>query len=355
MADIVDDVGIPRIIFNGSSCFAGCCQDSIQKYSPHTKVGSDSDPFILPGLPDKVELTVLKLPVFIRTGNEFFGKSARSEQNSFGQIVNSFYELEPAYVDHYKNVMGKKAWFVGPVCLCNKNLEDKLERGQKADIDQDSCLSWLDSKELNSVVYISFGSLARMSCAQIHEIACGLEASGHNFIWAIGKISDDDNKASMFPDGFEEIMEKKKIGLIIKGWAPQLLILEHEAVGGFLTHCGWNSTLEAVCTGVPMITWPLSADQFNNENLVTEILKIGVRVGSEEWGSWNSERKVVIGRKKVEDAVRRMMNGGEEGMEIRRRVKELAEKARKAVERSGSSFNDAYALIEELKIRRLVG
>ena len=68
-------------------------------------------------------------------------------------------------------------------------------------------------------------------------------------------------------------------GLIIRGWAPQVLILDHEAVGGFMTHCGWNSTIESIAAGVPMVTWPLYAEQFCNEKLVKDVLKIGVDVG----------------------------------------------------------------------------
>uniref|UniRef100_A0A5B7BYD4 Putative abscisate beta-glucosyltransferase n=1 Tax=Davidia involucrata TaxID=16924 RepID=A0A5B7BYD4_DAVIN len=279
----------------------------------------------------------------------------RAEQNSYGQVVNSFYELEPAYVDYYRKEMGKKAWLIGPVSLCNRNVEDKAERGQKAAIDEHSCLNWLDSKKPNSVLYVSFGSLARLKPKQLLEIACGLEASNHSFIWVVGKILEsaekDEPKENCLPDGFEERMMKTKKGLLIKGWAPQLLILEHAAVGGFMTHCGWNSTLEGVCAGVPMVTWPLSAEQFYNEKLVTDVLKIGVRVGSEEWTSWNIERKTMVGRKKVEAAVERLMGGGE-AAEMRRRSKELAEKAKRAVEEGGSSYNDAADLIEGLKSRR---
>ena len=100
--------------------------------------------------------------------------------------------------------------------------------------------------------------------------------------------------------------------MVLRGWAPQLLILEHVAIKGFMTHCGWNSTLESVCAGVPMITWPLSAEQFSNEKLITDVLKIGVQVGSREWLSWNSEWKELVGREKVESAVKKLMVESEE-------------------------------------------
>ena len=71
-------------------------------------------------------------------------------------------------------------------------------------------------------------------------------------------------------------------GLIIRGWAPQFLILDHEPVGGFVTHCGWNSILEGVTAGVPMVTWPMSGEQFYNEKLVTQVLEIGIGVSAQK-------------------------------------------------------------------------
>ncbi|CAL5333741.1 unnamed protein product [Camellia sinensis] len=347
-ADSIDSIGIPRLIFNGNCCFSRCCEHSIKLHAPQLT----SDPFVLPGLPHRIELTRSQLSIYARSGTEFPGKPMRTELNSFGQVMNSFFELEPEYAEYFRNQMGRKAWIIGPVSLCNRNVEDKAERGQKSAIDEHSCLNWLDSKKPNSVLYVSFGSLVRMNPTQLLELAHGLEASDCSFIWAVGKIQESAGEdENWIPDGFEERMKKTNKGLIIKGWAPQLLILEHASVGGFMTHCGWNSTLEGVCAGVPMVTWPLSAEQFYNEKLVTDVLRIGIKVGSEEWASWNMERKTVVGREKVEAAVQRLMGGGE-AAEMAARAKDLAEKAKRAVEEGGSSYNDVEDLIEDLKSRR---
>ena len=133
-------------------------------------------------------------------------------------------------------------------------------------------------------------------------------------------------------------------GLIIRGWAPQVLILDHPAVGGFVTHCGWNSTLEGVAAGVPMVTWPVGAEQFYNEKLVTEVLKTGVGVGVQKWAPGVGD---FIGSEAVEKAIRRMME--EEGEEMRNRATELGKKAKRAVGKDGSSYLNLDALIEELK------
>ncbi|KAK9286767.1 hypothetical protein L1049_015171 [Liquidambar formosana] len=361
--DVVDGLGIPRIAFGGNGCFFSSAFDSIIRHTPHEKVDSDYDPFVVPGLPDRIEMTRSQLPPMVRNNSTGFGDMmAKLEQGSFGFVVNSFYELEPAYVDYFKKEMGKKAWLVGPVSVCNRNVEDKAERGQKASIDEHSCLSWLNSKEPNSVLYISFGSVARLAPQQLLEIAYGLKESDHPFIWVVGKILKSSGidgggggeEENWLPDGFEKRMMESNKGLIIRGWAPQLLILEHPATGGFMTHCGWNSTTEGVSAGVPMITWPLGAEQFFNEKLITDVLRIGVKVGSVDWVSWNSKQEVSVGREKVKEVVERLMGGGDEAAEMRKRARELGEKAKRAVEEGGSSYADAEALIEELKSRRKI-
>ena len=175
----------------------------------------------------------------------------------------------------------------------------------------------------------------------------GLEASEQQFIWVVKKDKNEKEEEDWLPKGFEKRMEGK--GLILRGWAPQVLLLDHEAVGGFVTHCGWNSTLEGVTAGVPMVTWPLSAEQFYNEKLVTQVLKVGVDVGVRRW------IRVVgdcIKRDAIEKAVKRIMVG-EETDGMRSRAKVLGEMAKRAVEEGGSSYSDLNALIEELKLHCL--
>ncbi|KAK9286293.1 hypothetical protein L1049_014683 [Liquidambar formosana] len=130
--DVVDGLGIPRIAFNGNGCFFSCAFDSILRHTPHEKVHSDYDPFVVPGLPDRIEMTRSQLPPIVRNNRTGFGDMmVKLEQECFGFVVNSFYELEPAYVEYFKKEMAKKAWLVGPVSVCNRNVEDKAERGQK--------------------------------------------------------------------------------------------------------------------------------------------------------------------------------------------------------------------------------
>ncbi|KAL3722338.1 hypothetical protein ACJRO7_034676 [Eucalyptus globulus] len=394
LADVIDEAGVPRIVFIGNGCFSRCAQEpesvyhvkfgQLNKFTPkqylctaglwasgysyiqvHGKtldmVESEYDPFERPGLPKEIKMTRSQLSQFHKSqgGGKPRGRMWNSVDRSLGVVVNSFLDLEPAYVECFKKEMARKAWVVGPVSLCNRNVEDKAERGQQAAIDEQSCLSWLNAKETNSVLYISFGSLARLTPKQLLEVAYGLEASSCSFIWAVRKIfkpseNGEGGREDWLPSGFEERLKESRKGLIIRGWAPQLLILEHPSVGGYMTHCWWNSTLEGVSTGVPMVTFPHSAEQFLNEKLISDVLRIGVQVGSTEWTSWNAEPGPPVGREKVEAAVRKVMDGGEEAAEMRRRAKDLGEKAKRAVEQGGSSYEDAEALIQELKSRKKV-
>ncbi|XP_057963670.1 abscisate beta-glucosyltransferase-like [Malania oleifera] len=360
---VANRVGIPRICFEVSSCFSLCGEDSLRRYTPHASVDSDTEPFLLPGLPDKIEQTKLTLPDWAKAPRSgftmFLDTVVEAEEKSYGFLFNSFYGLEQTYIDHFsKDMRRKKAWFVGPVSLINKDVEDMTSRGNKVSIDEESVLTWLDSQKPRSVLYVTFGSFPRLAPEQLFEIAHGLEAAGYPFVWVIGKMvknPEEEGKEDVkwFPEGFEERMKSSNKGFIIKGWAPQLLILQHPAVGGGVCHGGWNSTLEMITNGLPVITWPLTSEQFLNEKFVTEVLRTGISVGNEEWVSWHKPR-ATVSREKVERAVRRLM-GGEEGDEVeemRMRAREYGKKGKRAVEEGGESYADVEALIEEIRSLR---
>ncbi|XP_034676034.1 scopoletin glucosyltransferase-like [Vitis riparia] len=355
--DVAAELGIPRLSFSGSGYFNLCVSHCVERHQPHNDVSSETEIFLVPGLPDEIKLTRSQLPDLVKGRNEFselFDRLKEAERKSFGTLMNSFYELEPAYADYYRNNIGIKAWHIGPVSLFNKDACDKAERGNKASLDEDSWLSWLDSKKPNSVLYVCLGSLTRLSKTQLTEIASALEDSGHAFIWVVGKVlnssgEEDGSHEWWLPEGFQERAYQSGIGHIIRGWAPQVLILEHPAIGGFLTHCGWNSILEGVSSGLPMITWPIFAEQFYNEKLVTQVLKLGVGVGNEVWKVWATEEMPLMSREKIRRAVTMVMDQGIAADEMRRKASLLGELAKKAIEKGGSSYNQLKALIKEIR------
>ncbi|KAF3438994.1 hypothetical protein FNV43_RR17269 [Rhamnella rubrinervis] len=321
--DVATELGIPRLGFRGCGYFALCSEYCIKRHEPHKS--TDSDVVLLPGLPPG------------------------TEQKSLGMLMNSFHELEGSYEEYLKTDIGLKAWSLGPVSLwANKDVNQKAERCNIAGREGHEVIDWLNSKEHNSVLYVGFGSLAMLPATQLNEIAHGLEASGHSFIWVVRK-KESDEYDQVFPEGFEERMSESKKGFIIKGWAPQMLILEHPAIGGQVTHCGWNSILEGLNSGLPMIAWPLFAEQFYNEKLLTDVLRIAVAVGVKEWREYCEEGTAMVNRDEVEKAVRLLMGGEEEAAEMRKRVRKLQEAAKKAVEVGGSSHANLMDLINKLK------
>ncbi|KAL5705637.1 hypothetical protein ACHQM5_023916 [Ranunculus cassubicifolius] len=337
---------IPRLVFHGMNYFSPVVDGNLKKFAPHLNVKSDSEIFVVPDLPDRIEMSRSQMPDSKTQIPEILDKIQETELESFGVLVNSFYDMEPAYAEYYRNQLGRRAWEVGPVSLYNRSLLDKTQRGKKSTIDENYCLKWLDTKEKGSVLYLSFGTISRFGKPQLREIANGLEAANVSFIWVV-RLLKDDEESNFLPQGFEERMEGK--GLVIKEWAPQVLILDHPAVGGFMTHCGWNSAVEGICAGLPLITWPLSAEQFNNENFVTQLLKIGIKAGNDVWKLWVEPEDVLVRSDRIEEVVTELMGNGKEAQERRSRARKLAEMAKKAVEEGGSSYNNITNLIEELK------
>ncbi|XP_074313644.1 abscisate beta-glucosyltransferase-like [Silene latifolia] len=356
--DIADDASVPWVVFHSTSLFLLWAEDCLTRLKPQHNVGSDEEPFLLGGseMNDQVWFTRLRLPVWHRANNgetkdEFLPINLikKTCKRSYAVVVNSCSDLEGEYRSAAQNAVGaSRVCMVGPASLYStrNNSDSKVQSTVK-----ESILEWLGSKEVNSVVYVSFGSEANLSKEQFHEIAYGLEGSGQPFIWVHLRpnLFKDQSEDGWFPEGFEARIKESNQGLVIKGWAPQLVILNHVSLGAFVTHCGWNSSLEGISNGVPVITCPLTLDQFYIESFMVDVMKVGIRVGNEEWVVSNAPPKVTVTRDKLEAAVRKMMSGGEEVDEMRRKVKEYAKKCEMAIQQGGSSYQDAYSLVEELK------
>ena len=169
------------------------------------------------------------------------------------------------------------------------------------------------------------------------EIARGLENSGHRFLWVVKnppkdnsnqRVESDEIDLEFFiPEGFLERTRER--GIVVKLWAPQVAVLRHPAVGGFVTHCGWNSVLEAVLAGVPMAAWPLYAEQHMNRAVMVGVMKMAIAVEERD------EDRFVSGEE-VERIVRELMDS-EVGKELRERSRKLREAAEEALTARGSS------------------
>ncbi|KAH0461038.1 hypothetical protein IEQ34_008613 [Dendrobium chrysotoxum] len=352
--DVARSLNIPRLIFHGPSCFFLLCDLLINRHRAELEaaVAAASDGFtMLRGLPHPIRVSKHEVITLLPSDpdkSKFMETIRVAEESADGVLVNSFIELEPWYFERYREEKSKPVWPVGPLSLYQEDLDVKAARGKASSIDNKILFQWLDRQEVGSVVLVSFGSFIRNTMAQRIELGHGLEASGRPFIWVVKEVVDKQVPgAEEWITDFEKRVEGR--GMIIRGWAPQAVILGHVAVGGFVTHCGWNSTLEALATGVVMATWPHFYDQFLNERFVVEVLKSGVAFGIVEptnLGVENgNEVEVKVKREDVKRVVENLMGGGEAGEERRRRARELGEQARTAMEEGGSSWKGLQDVI----------
>ena len=350
--DLANKPHISTIAFTAFFLFTVSLIESLRINRSYSDKNSSSSSFVDPSFPHSITLCSTTPKLYIA----FEERMLESIRKSKGLIINNFAELDGEdCIKHYEKTMGNKAWHLGPTCLIPKTFDEKSIRGNESVVSTHECLSWLNSKQDYSVLYICFGSIAYFTDKQLYEIASGIENSGHEFVWVVpekkGKEDEsEEEKEKWLPKGFEERNIENKKGFIIRGWAPQVMILSHVAVGAFMTHCGSNSMIEAVSAGIPMITWPVQGEQFYNEKLITVVRRTGVEVGATEWTvhAYKSKEKVVS-RHSIEKAVRRLMDDGDEAKEIRRRAHEFRRKATHAVEEGGSSHNNLLALIDDLK------
>lgn len=255
-------------------------------------------------------------------------------------LMNSYEELEStAFAALRKDV---PILPVGPLLLlCGRDSHvGKVNVNYWAE--QADCLKWLDGQTTSSVIYVAFGSIATMSTFQMKELALGLEASHQPFLWVVRSDSVGGSLATNLPDGF--LSRTKDRGLIIS-WAPQLDVLSHPAVGGFMTHCGWNSTLENLSIGgLPTICWPLVAEQRMNCRIFVDEWKMGIEIKKGEDGTVENEE--------VERAVRSLMQG-DEGKQMKAKAASLKEKAKQAVDEGGSSTTNFRAFVEACRLNAL--
>ncbi|XP_039139006.1 zeatin O-xylosyltransferase-like [Dioscorea cayenensis subsp. rotundata] len=206
-------------------------------------------------------------------------------------------------------------------------------------------LEWLDKQVDKSVLYVAFGTTSMMSDEQIEELAIGLEKSEQKFIWVLrdadgGDVSADEQNADKrrrkLPPGYEERL--KGVGMVVRDWVPQLEILAHKAIGAFMSHCGWNSCMESLSFGVPILAWPMHSDQPRNAMCVSEYLKVGFMV--RDW----EHRMEVVSSMVIVEVVKRLMVS-DEGMEVKNRARELGEQIRVSVSHGGSSWKEMQSFI----------
>ncbi|KAH7688225.1 UDP-glucuronosyl/UDP-glucosyltransferase protein [Dioscorea alata] len=334
--DVCRLFSIPRLVFHGMSTFSMFICKSLFAHQPHS---SDNELFQIPSAPPSLLLSRHQVPDTVLNSGDptdpvtiFLSETGAADINSWGVIVNSFSFIEREYTKLFESFYqnGARAWLLGPFSLLSPQPQTQ---------EDDDCLQWLDEKKKkkNSVIYVSFGTQTHVTVEQLEEVAAGLEAAEYEYLWVVRDAS------WWLPE--REFLTGER-GKIVR-WAPQREVLQHEAVGGFVSHCGWNSVLESMVAGVPVLTWPMMAEQALNEKMIVDELGAGLRL-----------RKVgadgVVKREEIKDGVRELMVG-EKGKRVRMKMEELGRMAMEAVEDGGSSYKSLSELIEELQRCRTNG
>nr|QNT13161.1 flavonol glycoside 1,4-rhamnosyltransferase [Crocosmia x crocosmiiflora] len=341
-ADVAESFHIPYVQFNVSSPFAFCVLETVYSQAAHHNADASTDTIgPLTGLPHPLVLQRTELTLPAEYVDMYMGDLVRILRRSIGVIHNSFCELAPEYLDAIvKSGRIKRLWCVGPLQLSSTTISTNAPKNWEW------IKKWLDTKEKESVVCVSFGTEWQFSHEQLRQLAIGLDSSGHSFVWILK--GEDDTMAEWMPEGFYERVEGR--GLVITEWAPQFMILNHPALGASICHCGWNSGIESVCAGLPVIAWPLHSEQFLNERFFVEALKIGVRIIEGDMREPKLKSEKVVSAEKVREAVMNILGSGEEVKEMRRKAKEYSKLAKMAMEKGGSSKLELSSLFEELTL-----
>ncbi|XP_040997672.1 UDP-glycosyltransferase 89B2-like [Juglans microcarpa x Juglans regia] len=287
--DIACELGVPRLVFSPAGAFAmsvalSMCRDPPENADPDQDINFQVS---FPKIPDSPAFRWWQIPGHYKSlkGDsdlEFFRNNMLANTVSWGMVFNSFIELERVYFTHLmKELRNDRVWAVGPVSPPeNGDLQEYIVRGGVRSVPCHELMNWLDARPDNSVVYVCFGSRAVLTQRQIDVLTAALEQSGVQFVLCVRVPREEEQQQAnadhgVIPDGFEDRMEGR--GFVIRGWAPQVSILSHRAVGVFVTHCGWKSVLEGIAAGVVMLTWPMDADQYTNAMLLVEELGVAIR------------------------------------------------------------------------------
>ncbi|XP_006853266.2 7-deoxyloganetin glucosyltransferase [Amborella trichopoda] len=321
--------------------FYNSCEESQLSPYENFMTNGDLDAVVdwIPGFPN---IRLRDLPSFIRTTNlndpmlQMCVVESPFSLKSQAIILNTFEELEKPVLDAMRERIRCPIYPIGPFASFSQSeSNDHLQLVSMSLWKEDACEEWLNDKQPKSVVYVSFGSTTVLTPSQLNEFAWGLANSQRPFIWIIREDLVIEESAAL-----EKAFVKatKERGLILS-WCNQMKVLSHHAIGGFLTHNGWNSTIESICNGVPMICWPFFADQQTNCRYVCKEWGLGMEINND------------VKREEVETLVRELMEG-EKGKEMQLKAKKWKKMSKNAVQFGGSSYNNLERLIKQVLLEK---
>eukprot|EP01018_Ginkgo_biloba_P035941 Gb_31207 [translate_table: standard] len=336
--DVANKLNIPRAFFWTQS-------SAVFSIYHHFKHVERWDPERMPEtvtIPGVGELNLADIPrqffppSYASGALAYYFKQLDSVADASWVLGNSFYELEPQTIDYIRTIIPFRS--IGPsipsAFLDGGNPEDREAGGNRWEAAE--CMQWLDAKPPFSVVYISFGSITVISAEQIHELAMGIRNSRQNFVWVIRPPPGHGHIEELLPVGFME--ETRERGLVVQ-WCAQLEVLSHASVGAFMSHCGWNSTLDGLSSGVPILAFGVWTDQTTNSKFVADIWKTGVQMRKREDG--------IVRKDEIERCMKLAVES-EEGVELRKNAKKWKELASRAMMQGGSSHTNLNEFVREL-------
>ncbi|PRQ48629.1 putative 7-deoxyloganetin glucosyltransferase [Rosa chinensis] len=343
--EVAKELGIPEVQFWTASA---CGFMAYLQYSELVKRGIvpfKDENFMQDGTLDKPidwipgmkNMRLKDIPSFIRVTDvndimfDFQGTEAQNCLKSSAIILNTFDEFEHDVLEEIL-AMFPNIYTIGPLALLGRHvLENKLVKSLSSGLwkEDTKCLEWLDKQKPDSVVYVNYGSVTMMTDQHLKEFAWGLANSEHHFLWIVRPDVVKGDSVLLSEEFFEEIKDRGYIA----SWCPQEQVLAHPSVGVFLTHCGWNSTIESISEGVPVICWPFFAEQQTNCRFLCTDWGIGMEVNND------------VKRDEIKALVKEMLEG-EKGMKMRQKAKEWKKKASEATAIGGSSYNNFDKLIK---------
>lgn len=353
MIDVANEFDAPTYFFYASSAalvalrfhvlsLVDDCNQDMEEYM-------DSDIQVsVPGYNNPVPVKLWPSSFFDKSGMVHY--HTRRFKEARGILVNTFLELEFPVMevllsssrdDKSKDMSIPQVYPVGPII-----------NSKGCDQGDETIMKWLDDQPPRSVIFLCFGSLGSFDGEQVKEIAKAVENSGYKFLWSLRRPSPkgfreypreyEEDLEDVLPEGF--LQRTAGMGKVM-GWAPQVQVLSHPAVGGFVSHCGWNSTLESVTSGVPIAAWPLYAEQQMNAFQMVKESGIAVEIKMDYRKDLTVENPVIVKADEIEDGIRKVM---ETESKIRKKVEELKRKARISLMEGGSSFTSLGSFIEDI-------
>ncbi|KAI4295704.1 hypothetical protein L6164_035721 [Bauhinia variegata] len=346
VSEVAESLGLPSAMLWVQSC--ACFSAYYHYYHKILPFPSETEPEIDAQLPFMPLLRYDEIPSFLHptTPYPFLRRAIMGQfknlEKPFCVLMDTFQELERDNIEYMSKISPIKT--VGPLFKNPKAPNSSAVRGDL--LKADDCIEWLNSKPPSSVVYVSFGTVVYLSQEQINEIAYGILDSGVSFLWVMKPPHEDSGLVPrVVPEGFlEKAWEKGKV----VQYSPQEQVLAHPSVACFVTHCGWNSSMEALTSGMPLVAFPQWGDQVTNAKYLVDVFKVAVRMCRGE--AANADELI-----KREEVYKCLLEAtvGPKAEEIRQNALKYKAAAEGAVAEGGSSDRNIQEFVDEVRKRSI--